>query len=296
MSPTPRPYEWAAKAPTVDLPDGGEDVTLKRMLSNVIRHASDNAPRSQQTALGPSELGDPCDRKIGYKLADVPKANTDSDPLAAIAGTALGAWMEQTFAEHPSVPSGATVVHNGTVMEWLVEQRLQVAQWADGSPLQGAGDLFHVPTRTVLDWKFMGKSTFDKLRREGPTERYRIQVQAYGLGYLQRGLIPRRVGIVAIPRSNCRLDAIHVWTEPFDPAVVATAVTRIEAIRSLVTDAGLSALPLLERTNGPCAWCPWWKPGSTDELTGCPGADDASYPYAASPHRHEDDNPAALIA
>lgn len=283
----PLPYEWAADAPLVDLPAGGEDTALKRMLADVVRHAADNAPRSLQTALGPSELGEPCDRKIGHKLAGTPAANTDSDPLAAIAGTALGAWFEQTFAEHPT-PAEGNVVHNGTPIEWLVEQSVQPAVWADGSPLKGHGDLFHVPSRTVLDWKFMGKSTFDKLKAHGPSPRYRVQVHTYGVGYLLRGLAPRRVGLVAIPRTTCRLDAMHVWTEPFNPGLVADAISRIEAIRSLVADAGQAALPLLTRTDAPCTWCPFWKPGSTDPAVGCPGAEGAStYAYAASPRRSD---------
>src|SRR5690606_36102890 len=33
-------------------------------------------PRSRQTALGPSELGTPCQRQLAYKLAGVPRQPT----------------------------------------------------------------------------------------------------------------------------------------------------------------------------------------------------------------------------
>jgi len=292
----PRPYEWALDAPAVDLPAGSEDKAIKAALIDIIKQAAANAPRSQQTALGPSEIGHPCDRRLGHKLAGTTPANTDSDPLPSILGIGFHEWAAQAFAAHPSKESSQKATHNGTVMEWLVEQRVQAATWSDGSTLDGSGDLYWVPPRAVLDWKVLGKTSMDKLKREGPSSTYRVQLHTYGVGYLIRGLAPKRVGLVAIPRAG-RLDGMHVWTEPFDPSIAAQAIQRVDAIRTLVAGAGDAALPLLERADGPCAWCPFWKPGDVDQPElGCPGAEGAkSYAYAASPRRHDDD-PASLIA
>ncbi|MBA2559944.1 MAG: hypothetical protein H0V07_08665, partial [Propionibacteriales bacterium] len=37
-------------------------------LTSVIRAASANQPRSQQRSIGPSGVGNPCDRAIAYQL------------------------------------------------------------------------------------------------------------------------------------------------------------------------------------------------------------------------------------
>ncbi len=68
-------------------------------LQNVIRHAAANAPRSLQSALGPSEVGLPCRRRLAYRLLDWldEKPNPDSDPLPSTMGTAYHAWLAEAF-------------------------------------------------------------------------------------------------------------------------------------------------------------------------------------------------------
>ena len=61
---------------------------LKHELSQVILWNEHNAPRSLQRAIGPSELGDPCDRKLAYRIAGIEPVNF-GDPWPAIVGTSI---------------------------------------------------------------------------------------------------------------------------------------------------------------------------------------------------------------
>src|SRR5258708_7059039 len=65
---------------------------------SLIGFAAANAPRSLQEALGPSEAGEPCTRRLAYKMMYTPPAAAERDvPWAAIQGTALHAWMAEVF-------------------------------------------------------------------------------------------------------------------------------------------------------------------------------------------------------
>lgn len=64
----------------------GEDplaLRLKRQLIGIIKWADRNSARSLQKSIGPSEMGDPCDHRVGYRVAEVPEVNDKFDPWAA---------------------------------------------------------------------------------------------------------------------------------------------------------------------------------------------------------------------
>ncbi|MGH3099293.1 MAG: hypothetical protein ACRDMV_25210 [Streptosporangiales bacterium] len=74
--------------------------TLAEELRTAIAYDVANKPRSLQKTLGPSEVGEECQRKLAYKLLDWdPKPNTRIDPLPSFIGTAaheaIAAVLEQ---------------------------------------------------------------------------------------------------------------------------------------------------------------------------------------------------------
>jgi hypothetical protein len=76
---------------------------LVQTLTEIIRWADENSPRSLQAQIGPSELGTPCDRKLAYKLANNREINKRRDPWPAIVGTGIHHWLEgavNRFQEH----------------------------------------------------------------------------------------------------------------------------------------------------------------------------------------------------
>lgn len=234
-------------------------------VTQVIKHASTNAPRSQQKAIGPSEIGTPCIRRLAYRLLDWdPKPNADTDPWAAIVGTAVHAWLDQTFtAANYQLPDGRP--------RYEVERRVS----ADAH-LSGSSDLLDRHFGAVIDWKVPGATAMTEYRKkQDPGLTYRVQAHVYGLGYANAGEDIRDVAIVFLPRSG-RLDGMWVWTEPFQPLIAHAALQRrdnvMQALMAVDPEANPAGWAAFPATSAYCTFCPFYLPGSTDLSQGCPGA------------------------
>lgn len=237
---------------------------LAAAVIDTVKQAAAGAPRSQQAAVGPSELGTPCRRRLGYRAIDwEPKPNSDTDPWAATIGTATHAWMAETYAaENRKLPQFQHV-------RYLIECRVQLP-----GGISGSCDLFDRDIATVIDWKITGLPRLKEYRRNGPGQQYRTQAHLYGLGMQIAGEFVERVAIVFLPRGG-RIDQLHVWTEPYDPQVAVNALKRYQAIRDFHTTIDPEQHPerwaLLPTADAHCTYCPWYLPGSADLSKGCPG-------------------------
>ena len=151
-------------------------VQLAAEMREVVRKASQRAPRSQQVHLGPSEIGSECDREVAGKLAGLEATNHVTDPWPSVVGTAVHAWMEEAFtADGP---------------RWLTERKVTPAPDAPAreNGHTGTADLFDLQTATLIDHKILGRSTHDKLVRHGPPAHYRAQLLLYARGYRNAGV------------------------------------------------------------------------------------------------------------
>lgn len=239
-----------AVEPTVDT-----TLLLHGLLADHIRTSAANQPRNLQTHIGPSGVGVPCDRRLGYTLLEWPTSNDDTDPMASIIGTATHTWLAEHFTNHP---------------DFLVEQRVTVRPG-----LTGNTDLYYRGCGGVaLDWKVVGHTALKNYKKNGPSSQYRTQVQLYGRGLANAGHPVAKVGCVFLCRTG-RLSDMHVWTEDYKPAVVDAALGRLDTVLALVTALDVEHTPtaweLLPTADAHCAYCPWFAPGSTDLSTGCPG-------------------------
>src|SRR6185369_9665685 len=76
---------------------------LKAQLLEIITWADQNSTRSQQLAIGPSEIGNTCDQRIARTLAALPQVNFRFDPWAGIVGTSIHSWIQKAvdrYLEH----------------------------------------------------------------------------------------------------------------------------------------------------------------------------------------------------
>lgn len=247
--------------------------TLATELRGVIENAILEAPRSKQVAIGPSEIGHPCQRRIGYRLLGVDKTN-DTPGWRPTVGTAVHAWLAETFImaeqerrkDDPDAPR-----------RWLIEHRVDV-----GDDITGSCDLFDRETRTLIDWKIVAATTLRSAKIDGPSEQYRTQVHAYARGWTRRGVDVDNVGIFYLPSSG-ELYEGHLWTEPYDEDIAINALERLARIRALTAAFGTKALSALP-TDTPerlCRYCPWHLPASTDLAAACPGPDKATSALAS---------------
>ncbi|MBT2449443.1 hypothetical protein J7F03_20595 [Streptomyces sp. ISL-43] len=242
---------------------------LAARIGQFIIDADSGSARSQQRAIGPSEIGEPCERQLSYKLLDWPETSRDRDPIAAIIGTGFHMWMAAQFeARQAPLPDGRP--------RYRIEERVTVRQGpTEASTTTGSSDLFDRLALLNNDWKLVGKSSHDKYRRQGPSTKYRVQAHLYGLGQENAGHTPARVAVTFIGRHHELM--VHVWSEPYDRQIALDALARLDRIRDTAQALELDLhpenwrmIPIPEKPE--CRFCPWLKPGSDDLATGCPGA------------------------
>jgi hypothetical protein len=228
---------------------------VARQLTGAVRAFSSNRPRSLQRRIGPSEVGNPCTRKLGYKLAGVEPVNTSGgDPWASFVGTAVHAELEQVFAGKA---------------DWATEVRVRVD---DELELAGSCDLIRLTGGvTVIDHKVVGAATMKKARAQGPAGYYVTQANLYAHGLIAAGVPVEWVAICYWPRSG-RLSEVHVWLQRYDQAVADAGLDRLALLRKIIATAGTAALPMLPAAEHFCDGCEFYRPGSEDLTTACGGA------------------------
>lgn len=178
---------------------------------DIVEQAIIGEPRSQQRIIGPSEIGTECEHCLAAKLA-----NWDEVRDAAWlpwTGTALHAQLERVFEP---------------LDDWLTETRVSVGR-INGIEIRGTSDLFHVPTGTVIDWKYVGTTTHRKAKK-GPSNVYHRQAHLYGLGFLRGGFNVKRVAICYLPRNGLSVRQSIWWEEDFNPLVALDALDRATEI------------------------------------------------------------------
>ena len=238
---------------------------------SAIIHTIENHPRSQQRAIGPSEVGEPCARKLGYKLLGVPE-RPQQPAWKPTVGTATHAWLEGVFDAANLRGIAALEDHE----RWMVETRLIVAYLPELEPLvgtpwlQGSCDLYDRVTGRVIDHKAVGTAALRRCRTKGPGETYRTQAHLYGLGWVLRGHPVTEVVVSFLPRDGQLSDAVW-WSEPFDRAVAEQAVERLRGLAVTVSALGAAAPTVLPTAESYCTFCPFYKPNGDDLTVGCPG-------------------------
>jgi hypothetical protein len=223
--------------------------------------------RSQQVHLGPSEIGDPCDRKLAYKLFGTPQVRIERLKWAAIVGTWGHTGLGPVFeAENKRLGRE----------RYLIERRVPVAPVLD---ISGECDCFDVDTGEVIDFKFPGKSSLDTYKRKGPSEVYRTQVHLYGRGWQNAGFEVKSVRILFLPRASHLFSDAHEWSEPYDRSIADAALERLVKLVGAGVDRGLGSsngdgagFNEFDIDTSSCRFCPWHQPlVPTANSQGCPG-------------------------
>lgn len=242
----------------LDLPQTTRDDLLW-----IIKDAIANHPRSLQKVIGPSEIGTPCTRKLGHKLAGTPEREHGT-PWRPTVGTAVHQWLHDVVDAYE-----ATRAAQGLPRRFHTEQSVEPGD-IDGTPVRGSCDLFDAVTGGVVDYKIPGPTSLKKARG-GPSETYRIQAHLYGLGWQRRGHDVKFVAISYLPSAGELHQAVF-WSEPFDAATAEAALTRASGIAKAGRLAGWDAvLPQLATDDDYCQNCPFFDAGTTDLVTGCAG-------------------------
>lgn len=231
---------------------------IRAELTQVIEWHERNAPRSLQKELGPSEVGHPCLRHLGYKFLDVPRCNTQfgRDVLPSALGSAFHARLEHHF-----------LAENIRLGEERYLTELRVEPWPG---LTGSLDLYDLRRGAVRDWKILGDASFRKFKK-APSLTYRRQGQLYGRGMERAGYDVREVSIVAIPKAGT-LAGMHVYREDYNPKVAEMLEARWWEFVGNIDDFKAEQHP--ERVH----WLPTLTPDQADACRVCPWFDKNAAP------------------
>jgi hypothetical protein len=229
---------------------------LAVQLRDLITKAGQWTPRGRQVAIGPSEVGHECSRRLAYKLLDWEKPNdSNSSSWAAQVGTAIHAYLAEVF---------------GKIEGYEVETKVQIR-----ANLAGTIDLFDAVRGIVLDWKTVGYTNLKERKSSGATIQQIVQIQLYGYGKAQAGATVNKVGLVYLPTSGS-LDEMHVELFDYDEAVALKALSRIDDLYSLLSQVDVEANPEMLKlipaeATRMCNYCPYFLPFSKDLSKGCYG-------------------------
>lgn len=251
-----------------------------REQKEIVKAYAARAPRSVQKHLGPSELGELCDRQVIAKMAAVQKTNHVSDPWASVMGTAGHAYVEGMYEW-----DNARRVEMGGAVRWIPEQRVtpdpDPSNWPNPGPSShpGTADLYDLPNRALVDHKFLGDSSRQKLIAHGPKRVYHVQLLLYRRGYQMLGLPVDRVVLLAWPRTKSSLDELYVWehvpTEE-DERLVDEVLERTGARQRVAEMVQQGLVDIMDIPPTPsddsCHFCSLYRPQAAyDSAYGCAG-------------------------
>lgn len=165
--------------------------------------------RDRQRHVGPSELGEVCERCLADKIRGTYEDKRAGTPLAPLLGTAFHLLAQQRLSNSPEGRAGLV----------LVEKRVDVAQVDGYGPIRGTVDLFDIERREVIDWKVLSKARMagissvvhnrldgsvlmdrDKIIWE-TAWKYYAQMMLYGYALERDGYEVERASLLMIPRD-----------------------------------------------------------------------------------------------
>lgn len=241
------------------------DLELIEALKDIIVWGDNSSARSKQVALGCSEIGDPCRRKIAMTMAGRPQVNFSMDPWPSIVGTSVHEWLSRKIADYQ-------LVHGEN--SWMSELEVMASPW-----LPGHVDLYHRKSKTVLDLKNPSRTNYRKMRKEGVGDTYFAQVQGYGKGIKNMGVPVERVGIIMLPRDG-NLTELWCKTFPFDEQFIDSKIAELEQLGQTLYDLNVLDDPtqwgkIPAEPSRLCGWCKFYRPElSVAGAGGCPGRQD----------------------
>lgn len=211
---------------------------MSRHLSLILR------PEPKRLSLGASQACSSCSRciaeQMAYMMKGVEEYNT-TVPLAPLIGTAVHALLEER-ARKLDMPG----LH--------LEQRVKIHDIEGLCTVSGVCDIYDEQTRTVWDYKVLGKKhikDFKANHRKLPDGRvvitstrlleYYIQVNLYGYGIKHDLRKPvDKVGLILLPR-DATIDTEQDITElcfDYNEDIVKQCLTRLEDIHEYVKEFG----------------------------------------------------------
>lgn len=234
------------------------DHPLRGHLTRMIHRHETTRPRAMQTAIGPSQIGNPCPRSLGFTLAAATEDNMGidlppsprTDPIPAIVGTAMHSWLESAAATDNMIEQA---INPGTPHRWVTELDVTITS-RSGRVVPGHCDLYDTETHTVIDWKVLGSTTLKKIKADGMSPVYRAQIMLYALGLEQcLKVAPKHVALAVVPR-NGPLTSVLLLIDDYDPEYAHAVLDHLDLVEDVAMSDGWYTLQ--PEPGDACRYCP----------------------------------------
>lgn len=207
---------------------------MSDIYDQLIRELSKPSARDRQRKVGPSELGDLCERCLAEKLLGIHK-DENSHPLAPIIGTAFHLYLENVIG----------------LKGYLKETKVTVGTVDGYGDISGTCDGFDVAAGHVVDYKVLSKKKikafssatffneqqepefYSDSRTELQLKKYFYQMMLYGLGLENSGHEVNYCSLVLFPRDctvESVLEASHELCFKYDRAAALAVLERANQI------------------------------------------------------------------
>lgn len=181
---------------------------MSEIYDRIMRELTKPSKRDKQRKVGPSELGDLCERCLAEKLLGVHEEEK-THPLAPMIGTAFHLYLENVIG----------------LKGYLKETKVTVGTIEGYGDISGTADGFDIETGHVVDYKVLSKkkikafssATFFNEDRnpefysdsmtEGQLKKYYYQMMLYGLGMQNAGYDVHHCSLVLFPR-DCTVESV----------------------------------------------------------------------------------------
>lgn len=245
-------YPQAPPVPA-EPPDSG--ISLQQMLvAESVRDKlitiANATPRSRQDALGGSEVGQKCRRRLAYRLTGTPVVNV-RDPIKP---TIIGGGGHMAIAEG---------------LARIDPQRYMIEAPVIYRGIPGHVDCYDRFKRWVIDWKITGTKRLRRYRTEGVPANYVTQINIYAAGLIAAGFPVDLVAVVFIDRDG-EVDDVYAWTAKPDQRIADEAINVLDQLRAELA-AGRRAADIEPWTSPLCRYCPNYNPLASDLTLACPG-------------------------
>lgn len=200
----------------------------------VISEITKPSERDKQKRIGPSDIGNPCDKCLGRAMMDE--------------------RAEQDFSLYPWLGTGNHLyMEQETFPDYEHEMKLYVGDVEGYGPIKGTTDMYDKDEKAAVDWKFVGAKKIKQYRTGGVSDQYRFQAMTYARGIEMLGLPIEKICIVFIPRDSGNVKDIWVHEEEYQPEMAAAALDRATQIWAFLQEEGNTWRDLEEDDN--CFQC-----------------------------------------
>lgn len=188
---------------------------MSSAFDEIIEVLSRPSARDRQRRIGPSELGDLCERCLAEKLLGAHEDDDRGTPFAPMLGTALHTYLEKTVGDPLDGISG-----------YMAETRVRVGEIDGYGPVSGTVDGFDRRRGHVIDYKLLSKRKIKAFSSatyfgddgsvefyanaaiESQLKKYYYQMQLYGKGIEDEGYDVSHTSLVLFPR-DCTTETLH---------------------------------------------------------------------------------------